>query len=127
MKQAADLTNVTKDEAIILAWFADFLGEDCDDDGIKSLSAYLDHCKVKLQTGMTAGESILAHYRNPVGYDIDRAAMDLRTWPPIADRIRELQSQKAEARSKAKNRTNAASKAKRLAAANGVDRGHLPK
>jgi len=99
MKQAAGVTNLSKDEAIILAWFADFLGEDCDDDGIKSLSDYLDHCKVKLQTGMTAGESILAHYRNPIGYDIDRAAMDLRTWPPIAARILELQTEKAEQRS----------------------------
>jgi len=123
MKQAADLT---EDEAIILAWFADFLGEDCDDDGIKSFSAYLDHCRVKLQTGMTAGESILVHYRNPLGYDIDRAAMDLRTWPPIAARLLELQSQKAEARAKAKNRTNAQSKVRRMAAANGLGAGHIP-
>ncbi len=104
MKQAADLT---EDEAVILAWFADFLGEDCDDNGIKSLSAYLDHCRVKLQKGMTAGESILAHYRNPLGYDIDRAAMDLRTWPPIAARILELQSAEAERRTAAESRGRA--------------------
>ena len=55
---------------------------------------------------MTPGEAILARYRNPRGYDIDRAAMDLRSWPPIAARILELQTAEAERRtaSETKNR-----------------------
>ncbi len=89
MKQASDLTD---DEAVILAWFADVLEQD----GIEGLARYLDHCRIKFATGMTAGDAILAHYRNPLGYEIDRAAMDLRTWPPIAARILELQTTEAE-------------------------------
>lgn len=92
MKQAPDLTD---DEAVILAWFADFLEQD----GIEGLARYLDHCRINIATGMTAGDAILAHYRNPLGYDIDRAAMDLRTWPPIEARILELQTEVAQRRS----------------------------
>ena len=92
MKQTSDLT---EDEAMILVYFADVY----DDGGIEGLGECLMHCKIKMIGGMTAGESILAHYRNPLGYGIDRAAMDLRTWPPIAARILEMQTEKAEQRS----------------------------
>ena len=51
MKQASDLTD---DEAVILAWFADVLEQD----GIEGLARYLDHCRIKLATGMTAGDAI---------------------------------------------------------------------
>jgi hypothetical protein len=82
------------DETAILAWFAHFLEED----GIDGLAEYIAHCKIKMVPGLTAGDAILAHYRNPLGYDIERAAMDLRAWPPIASRIFELQSSEAERR-----------------------------
>lgn len=121
MKLASD---VSDDEGAILLCFADFL----ENDGIEGLSEYLTHCRIKMVEGMTAGEAILAHYRTPLGYDINRAAMDLRTWPPIAARIFELQSEKAESRAKAKNRTNARSKAKRAQSAHALNGqgGHLP-
>jgi hypothetical protein len=39
---------------------------------------------------------ILGHYRIKKGcYDLDRAAQDLLTFPPIAARIKELKAQKA--------------------------------
>jgi hypothetical protein len=85
---------LTDDEATILLCFADIY----DDGGIDGLSAYLAHCKIKMAPGMTAGDAILAHYRNPLGYDIDRAAMDLRMWPPVASHILELQTVEAERR-----------------------------
>ncbi|MEM5521067.1 hypothetical protein [Sulfitobacter sp. AS59] len=40
--------------------------------------------------------ALLGHYRLGQGsYDIDRATMDLATWPPIARRIFELQQEEA--------------------------------
>lgn len=123
MKRDCDLND---DKSLILCGFADFLRED--GAGLDELCRYITHCGIRMQSGMTAGESILAHYRNPLGYDIDLAAMDLRTWPPIARRIHELQTDEAEARAKAKNKSNARSRAKRAecsAAMNG-NSGHLP-
>lgn len=85
-------TRRSTDETAILVWFAHFLEED----GIDGLAKYLAHCGIQMRPGATAADAILAHYSNPVGYDIDRAAMDLRTWPPIAARILELQTAEAE-------------------------------
>lgn len=93
MRQA---TNLIGDEAVILCCFADFLDED--GMGIDELCRYIMHCGIKIPEGMTVGDAILAHYRNPIGYDVDRAAMDLRMWPPIAERILELQTAEAERR-----------------------------
>jgi hypothetical protein len=40
--------------------------------------------------------ALLGHYRLGQGsYDIDRATMDLATWPPISRRIFELQQEEA--------------------------------
>ena len=97
MKQGSDLTG---DAAVILCCFADFLDED--GMGVDELCRYIMHCGIKIPGGMTVGDAILAHYRNPIGYDIDRAGMDLRTWPPIAARILELQTEEAESRAKRK-------------------------
>lgn len=96
MKRDCDLND---DKSLILCGFADFLRED--GAGLDELCRYITHCGIRMQSGMTVGESILAHYRNPLGYDIDLAAMDLRTWPPIAARILEVQTEEAERRSKA--------------------------
>jgi hypothetical protein len=112
MKQASELT---EDEGLILAWFAHFLEKD----GIDGLANYLTHCGIKIRDGATAGDGILEHYRNPLGYDIDRAAMDLRTWPPISARIRELQNEEAERRAVGK-----AKRVRNLRAANGHAREH---
>lgn len=89
MKQKPDASD---DEGAILMCFADFL----ENDGIEGLALYLTHCKIRMVTGLTAGDAILAHYRNPIGYDIERVAMDLRMWKPVADRIWQLMNEKAE-------------------------------
>lgn len=94
MKQALAFSD---DEGAILMCFADFHANQ----GIEVLARYLTHCKIKMVPGLTAGDAILAHYRNPIGYDIDRAAMDLRTWPRVAARLLELQTEEAERRSAA--------------------------
>jgi hypothetical protein len=98
MKQASESTD---DETVILAWFAHF----GDEDGLDGLCRYIMHCGIEMRDRMTAGDAILAHYRNPIGYDIDRAAMDLRTWPPIAARIVELQTAEAERRTAAETKS----------------------
>jgi hypothetical protein len=91
MTEAAKLT---KDEATILVCFADILEQE----GIEGLYSYLTHCGIELSAGSAAGESLLSYYRNPLGYDVDRAAMHMRTWPPISARILERQSAEAERR-----------------------------
>lgn len=90
--------DLSEDEASILVCFADMLAEN----GIDGLCAYVSHCGIKLPEGISDGEAILAHYRNPLGYDVDRAAMDLRTWPPVSERLCELQTEEAERRAKSK-------------------------
>ena len=109
MKQGGNLND---DAAVILCCFADFLDED--GMGLDDLCRYIMHCGIKTPAGMSVGDAILTHYRNPLGYDIDRAAMDLRTWPPIAARITELQTDEAERRANAK-----AKRVRRIRAMNG--------
>ena len=84
-----------RQKALILWPFADFVAND-DVDG---LFEYLAHCGIDLR-GATRFDGlrdvILLHYQ--VGarrYDIDRAANDLRRWPSVAARIKELQEDKA--------------------------------
>jgi hypothetical protein len=79
----------TEDEAAILGPFLEFA-----EDGEQALAAYLDHCGITAadieEAGHTQG-AILSYYRKPGGgYDIEAAARDLASWPPIKDRIREL-------------------------------------
>jgi hypothetical protein len=46
----------------------------------------------------TVAPRVLAHYRMASGaFDIERAATDLGTYPPVAARIEELRAQNAEA------------------------------
>jgi hypothetical protein len=83
---------------MILAMFF----SDSDDDSTRFL-ALVDHCGIDL----TACDGdvkqipnvIAAHYRLAQGrYDIDRAAHDLLTYPPVAARIKELEAEKRRAR-----------------------------
>ena len=80
---------------MILAMFFD---ED-DHDGEMFL-ALVDHCGIDLAAChgdvKQIPNVIAAHYRRGRGYDIDRAAHDLLTYPPVAARIAELDAQKAE-------------------------------
>ena len=77
-----------------------FFGEG-DDDG-ESFLELVDHCHIDL--GACNGDVkqipnvIAAHYRRGRGYDIDRAAHDLLTYPPVAARIKELEAEKRRAR-----------------------------
>jgi len=87
-------TSFSAEEALILITFADF--------GVDRVPAYMHHCRIKVPEGMTVPDAILAHYRTPLGYDIERAAMDLRTWQPIADTIHHWQMAEAERRAKQK-------------------------
>jgi hypothetical protein len=75
-----------------------FFSED-DDDGTRFL-ALVDHCGIDLTAChgdvKQIPSVIAAHYRLARGrYDIDRAAYDLLTYPPVAARIAELEAQKA--------------------------------
>ena len=64
---------------------------------VDELSKYILHVGITPRdidaTGRTE-EAILAHYRTRKGFDIDRAAHDLLTYPPIAARVRELRRQR---------------------------------
>ena len=58
------------------------------------LFAYLRHCGLPITAIRSAQDIVpafLALYRvRPGVYDVDRACEDLRLWPPIAERIRQL-------------------------------------
>jgi hypothetical protein len=88
-KQTSDLPP-GKQKGIILSIFADFA--ESDDDG--DLLSYLDHIGFDLRAISHVKElpaAFVAKYRLKSGkYDLDRAANDLVTWPPIAARIEEL-------------------------------------
>jgi hypothetical protein len=107
MKHASEFL---ADEIAILNCFADFDNQG----GIDELCRYIMHCGIKIPGGMATTDAILAHYRNPIGYDIDRAAMDLRTWPPIATRILELQTAEAERRASDTTKRVRAHRSKRV-------------
>jgi hypothetical protein len=81
---------------LILSYFFD------GDDGDHFL-AHCDHARIDL--GACNGDVklisniIAAHYRTAKGrYDLDRAANDLLTFPPIAARIAELKAKKGKGR-----------------------------
>jgi len=82
----------SRDEYLVLAPFADLLAHD----DFVGLSDFLTHCRIRITAETNVADTILAHYRLPIGYDIDRVAMDLRMWKPVADRIWQLMSEKAE-------------------------------
>jgi hypothetical protein len=79
------------DRAIILAWFRDFQEE-----GDEELARFVVHCGIDIDAADNIEDAIAAHYRLPGGrFDIDRAASDLGTYPPVAARIEELRAEKA--------------------------------
>lgn len=88
-KRSDDLTPL-EEKNIIFSIFADFAESD---DGSDLLS-YLDHIGFDLRVISHLKElptAFVAKYRLKTGkYDVDRAANDLATWPPIAARIAEL-------------------------------------
>jgi hypothetical protein len=74
-----------------------FFDEDGDADGFIAL---VNHCGIDLAAChgdvKQLPKLIAAHYRLQRGtYDIDRAARDLATFPPIAARIEELMARRA--------------------------------
>jgi hypothetical protein len=79
------------DRDIILAWFLGFQEE-----GDEELARYILHCGIDIDAAPEIDDAIALHYQLPDGtYDIDRAANDLATWPPVAARIAELQAERA--------------------------------
>ena len=88
-KQISDLPP-GQQKGIILSIFADFA--ESDDDG--DLLSFLDHVGFDLRVINDVRElpaAFVATYRlKPGKYDLNRAANDLATWPPIAARIAEL-------------------------------------
>jgi len=95
MTQEKSPETAAQQRAMILAMFFD----DGDDNG-EGFLALIDHCGIDLAAcngdvkqipNVIAGHYRLAHGR----YDIDRAANDLLTFPPVAARIAELDAQKA--------------------------------
>jgi hypothetical protein len=88
-KRSDNLTPV-EEKNIILGILFDFA--EGDEDG--GLLSYLDHVGFDLRAISHLKElpsAFVAKYRLKTGkYDLDRAANDLATWPPIAARIAEL-------------------------------------
>jgi hypothetical protein len=92
-KAKGDLT-AAEQRNMILSMFFD---EDNDADGFIDL---VKHCHIDLAACDGSAKEIMnviaAHYRLAKGsYDIDCAANDLRTFPPIAAAIKERQTQQA--------------------------------
>lgn len=78
---------------LICGILADFAA----DPDVEVLFAYLRHCGLPL-TALQSTKDILPAflglYRTGRGlYDVERACMDLRFWPPIAARIAELMAE----------------------------------
>lgn len=95
----------------ILACFSDMAEQSTD-----ALAEYLLHVGIE-NVGEDLPSSILEHYRAGDAYDVERAAQDLLTWPPVALRIRELQQQRAEeaaTRERARKRASAGRKAQKI-------------
>lgn len=88
-KIPANLTS-REQKNIIMGYLADFA--ESDDDG--ELLSFLDHVGFDLRVIRDVRElpaAFVAFYRLKTGkYDLDRAADDLVTWPPIAAHIAEL-------------------------------------
>lgn len=63
----------------------------------EGLFDYLHHCGVPLRVIRSSADilpAFLGLYRiRPGLYDVDRACMDLRWWPPIATHIAELEAE----------------------------------
>lgn len=79
------------DRDVIVSWFGTF-----EEDGDEELARFLVHCGVDVDAAPELDNAIAAHYRLPNGaYDVDRAANDLATYPPVAARIEELMAEKA--------------------------------
>ena len=72
-----------------------------DDDG-EGFLALVDHCGIDLAAChgdvKQIPNVIAAHYCRGRGYNIDRAAHDPLTYPPVAARIEELEAQKRRTR-----------------------------
>lgn len=82
-----------------------------EEDDCERLFAYLHHCGLPIRTFRSAADilpSFLGLYRiRPGLYDVERACMDLRWWPPIATHIAELEA-------KAIRHSNRRTKARKL-------------
>jgi hypothetical protein len=69
--------------------------------GFAEVFAYISHCGITDEDMDRCGgvrAAILDHYRAPgtsadaaKAYDIERVAQDLLRWPPVVERLRELQ------------------------------------
>ena len=97
-KQNKAQTDATAERNMILAMFFDYDENDDDDMRANRFLSLIDHCGVDLAAChgdvKNIPNVIAAHYRLAQGrYDIDRAAHDLMTYPPIAVRIAELTAQ----------------------------------
>jgi hypothetical protein len=91
-KEASRDLSAEQQKNLILGYFFD-----SDDAG--NLLALIDHAKIDFDACTGDAKQIpniiVAHYRIAKGrYDLDRAANDLLTFPPIAARIEELKAQK---------------------------------
>jgi hypothetical protein len=85
---------LSADESMILGQFLDFAENGGDD----KLAEYIHHVGITPEGISAAGDvqgAILRHYRRRGGkYDIDAAAADLLSWPPIAARVEELRRER---------------------------------
>jgi hypothetical protein len=70
--------------------------------GVEEVARYMVHVGITVRDLDAAGgevrDAIERHYRTSKGFDVDRAAHDLGTYPRIADAIRKLRTQKGHRR-----------------------------
>ena len=79
----------------VLAIFADYAEQDVD-----KLFEFLQHCQIDLEPlsakNVQLPDLIASHfYIRPGVYDIERLGQLLATFPPVADRIREIKAERA--------------------------------
>jgi hypothetical protein len=79
------------DRALILQWF-----HDLQERAAEHFARCIVHCGIDVDAAPEIDDAIAAHYRLPGGaYDIERAAKDFATYPPMAASIAALQARKA--------------------------------
>jgi len=88
-----DAERIEEDKGIILDHFLNLISED---GNVDEVCRFLIHCGINgddiKRAGGSWGLAVLRHYLTLDGYDIDRAAKDLATFPPVAAAIAELEA-----------------------------------
>lgn len=94
-QKATSVPLTTEEQKSLILGIISDMADDTDD-----LFNYFKHVGFDVSTLRNHKDlpnALLGHYRLGQGsYDVDRATMDLLTWPPIARRVFELQQEETE-------------------------------